>query len=141
MFALLRSQSSESVSTAAAAVLPSLCSEEFRLLNWAGPFPPVSLLHSITHFPSLALFFPVSLPPPLMPASVFVPLSFPLSLLPQALCAFLPEGVEMSVIQAREGPGLPSMLPSLMLILPPPPPSPSLGKWVHPPPWQGIGSL
>lgn len=42
------------------------CSETLPLLIWAGLFLPlhvsVSQLHSVTHFPSLALFFPFLLP-------------------------------------------------------------------------------
>lgn len=65
----------------------------------------VCLSAPVTHFLSLTLFFPSLLPlfnvclfpPPLPPP----PLLFSLPLLPQGLCAFLPGGAEVSVIQAR----------------------------------------
>lgn len=60
---------------------------------------------SVTHFLSLTLFFPFLLPlfnvclfPPPPPPP---PLLCPLPLLPQGLCAFLPGGAEVSVIQPR----------------------------------------
>lgn len=103
------SRSSESVSSAVIGVFLSVCvcSETLPLLSWAGLFlcqcvcvyVSVSLLHSVTHFPSLALFFPFLLPL-LMSACFLLLLSSP-SLLPQGLCAFLPGGAEVSVIRAR----------------------------------------
>lgn len=60
----------------------------------------VSLLHLVTHFPSLTLFFLLLLP--LFMSACFLLLHFfSFSLLPQGLCAFLPGGAEVSVIQAR----------------------------------------
>lgn len=103
------SQSTEGVLSAVIGVFLSVCvcSETLPLLNWAGLFlcvcVSVSLLHSVTHFPSLVLFFPFLLP--LLMSACFLLLllllSSPLSLLPLGLYAFLPGGAEVSVIRAR----------------------------------------
>lgn len=84
-----------------------------------------SFIQSLTHFPSLVLFFPFLLP---LLSACFLLLSSP-SLLPLGLYAFLPGGAEVSVIRAR--------WPPLHVTLPPVHPHLLPGKMGPPPSLAG----
>lgn len=134
------SQPSESVLSAVIGVFLSVCvcTETLPLLSWAGLSLSLSvcLSPSFSHSLSLTRSFLSHFTSPLYVCLFPPPPFFSLSPPTGAVC-----------IPARRGGGVCD--PGSIRTRPPPlqatlprvhPLTPSLGKWVHPPPWQGTGS-